>query len=312
LQFDSLSKARGDIDPEAELEALKGSNALAFDHPDYPELLKTIYDPPPLIYFKGRKEILNKRLIAIVGTRKPTSYGLSAAGEFAKQLSLLGFVIVSGFASGIDTAAHKGAFEAGGETVAVFGCGLDVIYPPDNIRLAEDIINSGCLISEFPPKTPTSNWTFPQRNRIISGLSRGVIVVEGSVDSGSLITAKSALDQGREVFAVPGAIESQNSKGPHWLIKQGAKLVESVEDILEELNIPIPADYSGGEKAKKDLSALLEGERAVYALLANEPLHIDVVSQRTGLPPQEVSSILMMLEVKGYIKQLPGKVFAVK
>jgi len=312
LQFDSIAKARIDIDPETELGSLREADAITLDSADYPELLKTIYDPPPILYYKGKKEILDKRSIAIVGTRKPSSYGLSVANEFAKRLSRLGFVIVSGFAYGIDTSAHKGALEAGGETAAVFGCGLDVIYPPDNIILAEEVINSGCLISEFPPKTPTSNWTFPQRNRIISGLCMGVIVVEGSIDSGSLITAKSALEQGREVFAVPGLIDNENSKGPHWLIKQGAKLIESIEDVLEELNIPMPMGCSSEEKAKKDLSGLSDGEKTVYSLLESAPLHIDLVSQRSGLPPQEVSSALMMLEVKGYIKQMPGKVFAVK
>lgn len=309
LQFDSIAKGRIDIDPDAELEALKGADVMVLDDPAYPELLKNIYDPPPLIHFKGKKDILNKRSIAIVGTRKPSPYGLSVANEFAKQLSRLGFVIVSGFAYGIDTAAHRGALEAGGETVAVFGCGLNVIYPPGNIGLAEDIVNSGCLISEFPPGTPTSNWTFPQRNRIISGLSLGVIVIEGAKDSGSLITAKSALEQGREVFAVPGAIESENSKGPHWLIKQGAKLTESVEDVLEELNVPMPDGYLKEKKPEMDISSLSEGEKKIYSLLEREPMHIDLVSERSGLPPQEASSMLVMLEVKGFVLQMPGKVF---
>ncbi len=312
LQFESILRGRSEIDPDVEIKTASGHDILTIDDPDYPELLKNIYDPPSLLYVRGNGGCFNKRAIAIVGTRKPTVYGLSMAEKFTKELAAMGFVIVSGFAYGIDTAAHHGAVAAGGETIAVFGCGLDTIYPAENIRLAESVVSSGCLISEFPPKTPTSNWTFPQRNRIISGLSLGVIVVEGAQDSGSLITAKSALEQGREVFAVPGPIESDNSKGPHWLIKQGAKLIESVEDILDELNIVMPNEYKKDCLAEKDLSCLSEFEKKIYELLKTEPLYIDAISERSGLPSQEVSCVLMMLEVKGFIRQMPGKVFALK
>lgn len=312
LAYESFSSTRPSVNPEKELQMLLGKNlnVLTFDDIAYPDLLKNIYDPPSILYFKGNPDVLSKRSIAIVGTRKPTSYGVATAERFAKELASLGFVIVSGFAYGIDTTAHRGALQAGGETVAVFGCGLDVIYPAENICLAEEIEDSGCMISEFPPGTQTSTWTFPQRNRIISGLTLGTIVVEGTQDSGSLITAKSALEQGREVFAVPGAVESENSRGPHWLIKQGAKLVESVEDILDELNIFIPKEHLNKDKVEKDLSGLSEREKQIYDILKQGALQIDSFSEKTNLPQQDVSSILMMLEIKGFIKQFPGKVFA--
>ena len=305
-QFNSIKNNRPGIDPDKELEGVRELEILTLDDPDYPDLLKNIYDPPSILYLKGKKEILSKKAIAIVGTRKPTSYGISIAQKLASELSRFGFVIVSGFASGIDTAAHRGALEAGGETVAVFGCGLDVIYPPENIRLAESIASSGCLISEFPAGTQTSNWTFPQRNRLISGLSLGTIVVEGAEDSGSLITAKFALEQGREVFAIPGSVDNPNSKGPHSLIKQGAKLVESLADILDEFNIPVPVSLPCRER---DVSGLSDIERQVYGILGMEPLHIDTISDKLSLPSQEASGVLMMLEIKGFVRQMQGKIF---
>jgi DNA processing protein len=310
-QVESILRARHEIDLDNVLESAQGHDYLTLDDPSYPAHLKNIYDPPPVIYYKGDAKALSKKAIAIVGTRTPSSYGLAVTERLSEELSQLGFVIVSGMAYGIDTAAHKGALEAGGKTIAVFGCGIDKIYPAENVRLSESISGSGCLLSEFTPGTPTSNWTFPQRNRIISGLSMGVVVVEGGVDSGSLITAKSALDQGREVFAVPGQVENQNAKGPHWLIKQGAKLIDGVEDILDELNMPLPANFRGQKPEQRDLSGLSDQERAICEILINEQLHIDDVAAKSSLSPQEVSSVLMMLEVKGFIKQLPGKIFGV-
>ena len=304
-KYSLINEAKGKIDPESEIKSIKGVNFLTIEEEDYPENLRNIFDPPPVLFYKGQPEALNKKSIAIVGTRKPSSYGIEVADRFAKELAGLGFVVVSGMAYGIDTAAHKGALEAKAETIAVFGCGIDKVYPAENIRLAESVAESGCLVSEFSPGTPTSHWTFPQRNRIISGLSMGVIVVEGAQDSGSLITAKLALEQGREVFAVPGQIENQNSKGPHWLIKQGAKLVESVEDVLEEFNMVMPSRAV----PEKDMSGLSSTEKSICELLMLEPLHIDVISEKASLSSQEVSSLLMMLEIKGFVKQLPGKKF---
>jgi DNA processing protein len=213
-------------------------------------------------------------------------------------------------ALGIDSAAHEGALEVNGRTVAVLGCGADVVYPPSNNKLMQSILNSGAIISEFPPGSKPENWMFPQRNRIISGLSLGVIVIEGHYDSGAMITAKLALDQGREVFAVPGNVELDQSKGPHWLIKQGAKLVESVEDVLEELNMVIPESRTRiTEHRTPDLSNLPPDERKIVSVLSLEPKHIDGISVETDLSIPQVSSLLMMLEVKKIVRQLPGKVF---
>ena len=281
---------------------------------DYPENLKNIYDPPPVLYLKGN--LPQKKSIAIVGTRSASHYGLEVAERFAFELSALGFTIVSGMAEGIDTAAHKGALRAGCSTVAVFGCGLDIIFPPSNRELASQIFERGAIVSEFPMNTPPDKWTFPKRNRIISGLSLGVIVVEGHYDSGAMITAKQALEQGREVFAVPGLIDSQKSKGPHWLIKQGAKLVETVDDVLEELKMILPEMQNRreiiGSKPGRDFSNLSEKEIMLVEALSNEPVHIDLLSSKTKLPINEISSFLSMLEIKGFVKQLPGKMFISK
>jgi DNA processing protein len=234
----------------------------------------------------------------------------------ARELASAGLTIVSGLASGIDTAAHQGALEAKGRTIAVFGCGVDQIFPAENKKLAAEIENSGALVSEFPLGMPTARSNFPRRNRIISGLSLGVIVVEGHYDSGAMITAKEALEQGREVFAVPGNVEMDQSKGPHWLIKQGAKLVENVEDVLEELNMVMPrkmtndppkADQMTNEG--KNYSNLSLEEQKIVSVLSLEPKHLDVIATDTGLPVHRVSSHLMMMEIGKIVRQLPGKMF---
>ena len=227
---------------EREIEAIKEAKVgiLTLDDEEYPKSLRNIYDPPPVIYLKGDFLPQDQKAIAIVGTRKATSYGLDAARKLAFQLAQMGITIVSGLALGIDTAAHAGALEAKGRTIAVLGSGVDQVFPASNKKLAEEIILNGAVVSEFSLGQMPETWTFPQRNRIISGLSVGVIMVEGHYDSGAMITAKLALEQGREVFAVPGNIGLDQTKGPHWLIKQGAKLVESVEDVLEELKHQIP------------------------------------------------------------------------
>jgi DNA processing protein len=213
-------------------------------------------------------------------------------------------------ALGIDTMAHQAALDAKGRTIAVFGCGVDVLYPPSNREMARKIENNGALVSEFPLGTKTEKGNFPRRNRIISGLSWGVIVVEGHYDSGAMITAKQALDQGREVFAVPGNVGLDQSKGPHWLIKNGAKLVESVEDVLEELNMAIPEHRTQNiEHRAQDYTNLSDDEKKIVSALSLEPKYIDNISTETGLPIPQVSSLLMMLEVKKMVRQLPGKMF---
>lgn len=276
----------------------------------YPELLKNIYDPPPILYSRGLDLEPAAKAIAIVGTRRASLYGKETARRLAFELAGRGFTIVSGLALGIDTEAHKGALEAGGKTVAVFGTGVDKVYPASNRQLAKEIEASGSLVSEFPLGTWTEKGHFPRRNRIISGLSLGTIVVEGHYDSGAMITAKQALDQGREVFAVPGQVGLDQSKGPHWLIKQGAKLIESVDDVLEEFNmIGEDSRKQTAERRAQELSELSEEERGIVAVLSHEAKNIDVISAESGLPVAQTLGLLMMLEVKRIVRQQPGKMF---
>ena len=284
-------------------------NIIRISDKEYPELLKKIYDPPEELYVKGSVSALSEKCLAIVGTRTATEYGKAIARKYAKELSQYGFTIVSGLAEGIDTESHKGALEAGGKTIAVFGCGIDQIFPASNIKLAGDIEKSGALISEYKPGTPAAKWTFPRRNRIISGMSLGVIMVEGHYDSGAMITAKLALDEGREVFAVPGNVEIEQTKGPHWLIKQGAKLAESIDDILEEFNIK-RVEGSGKDK-DIDLSQLSSAQVKVISCLTKEPKHVDRISAESGTSSHETLGILAVLEIKGAIRQLPGKYFVI-
>ncbi len=272
-----------------------------YDH-SYPVLLKEIYDPPPFLYVNGNLEILNSPMVAIVGSRLASVYGLKATTRLASELSNFGITIVSGLARGIDTAAHQGAIRAGKKTIAVLGCGIDVIYPRENKKLYEKISEVGALISEFHFGTPPEAQNFPIRNRVISGVSFGVIVVEAAKRSGSLITARLALEQGREVFAVPGQIDSFRSEGTHKLIKQGAKLVEKVEDILEEID----QFYNFSEVKRKKTVQLNSGEKEIWALL-DIPKYLDELAQALDRPVREISSRLMTMEIKGLVKELPGK-----
>ncbi len=305
----SFVENRHKINLEEELEAVQDSKVevLTLDDEEYPQQLKNIYDPPSVLYIKGKGIEPDTNALAIVGTRKASRYGKEIAQKLAFELSSLGITVVSGMALGIDTLAHQGALEAKGKTIAVFGCGVDVIYPTSNRDLAKRIESSGALVSEFPLGTGTERGHFPRRNRIISGLSLGTIVVEGHYDSGAMITAKHALDEGREVFAVPGNVELDQSKGPHWLIKQGAKLVESAEDVLEELKFQIPGSKTQTQRIKRDYSNLLPDEQKIVKVLSLEPKYIDNISVESGLSTAQVSSLLMMLEVKKVIRQLPGK-----
>jgi DNA processing protein len=234
---------------------------------------------------------------------------LDIAKKFAKELAEIGFTIVSGLAEGIDTQAHIGALNGGGKTIAVFGCGIDMIFPAENRSLAEKIEQNGALISEYPAGHPTAKWTFPRRNRIIAGLSAGVIMIEGGYESGAMITAKLALDEGREVFAIPGNVELEQTKGPHWLIKQGAKLVESVDDILEEFNIKRIVETI--ESKKIDYSQLSIEECNIMQILNKEPKHVDEISLKSKHDISNTLSLLSILEIKGLVKQLPGKYFVI-
>lgn len=277
----------------------------------YPAWLGTIADPPAVLYCDGLIEPQDRQALAIVGSRQATPYGLRITETLARELSGAGFTIVSGLARGIDAAAHRAALEAGGRTIAVLGCGLDMDYPLGHARLREEIAMSGAVVTEYAPGIPPLAGHFPRRNRIISGLSLGVVVVEAAEDSGSLITARLALEQGREVFAVPGSIDAPLSRGPHGLLKQGAKLVETVDDIIEDLvpqmeKAAVPTQRPMPFKAMEppDLSP---EERRVWEQMSREPLHLDDLTEQSGLTPAAVSGILLGLELKGVARQLPGQ-----
>jgi DNA processing protein len=300
-------------DPHKELQRLEkiGARLITIFDSSYPMDLKQIHDPPPLLYIKGNDLPLKNTMIAVVGSRNPSHYGLKVTEEICQGLALLDIAVVSGMAKGIDAAAHWGCLRRKGFTVAVLGSGIDVIYPSSNVKLYNHITENGSVITEFPLGTPPEGRNFPIRNRIISGLSKGVVVVEASRRSGSLITASLALEQGREVFAVPGSIESFKSTGTHFLIKQGAKLVENADDILQELGLRSPYSGDGPLSKKVTVPPLEEDERRVFDILSNYPIHIDHIVRSSMLDPARVASLLTRLELKGVIKQLPGKMFIV-
>ena len=296
---------RDSADQECRAVARLGVRIVDFRAPDYPRLLLEIPDPPPFLYVRG--ELADDApAVAIVGSRRASGYGLLATGRLARELAERDITVVSGLARGIDTAAHRGAQQGGGRTVAVLGCGLDIVYPPENAHLFAEIAAQGALVSEFPLGTPPLAENFPRRNRIISGLSRGVLVVEAAEKSGSLITARMALEQGREVFAIPGNITQAASRGTNRLIKEGAKLVEEVADILEELPAGPRQPFLPLSLPLPNLSS---AEGTLHSLLAEGPLHIDEIVVKSKLTVAEVSAILLSLELKGVVQQLPGKYF---
>ncbi|AGL01268.1 DNA-processing protein DprA [Desulfoscipio gibsoniae] len=286
----------------------KDTSVIFYHDAEYPGQLKNIYDPPPVLFLRGSEDCLESVSVALVGARKATPYGLSVAEKLAGDLAGAGVAVVSGMARGIDAAAHRGALDAGGSTIAVLGCGVDVIYPRENGRLKSSIMQNGVVISEFPPGTPPDSWHFPVRNRVISGLCKVVVVVEAAERSGALITAHVALEQGRDVMAVPGNITSKLSKGPNALIKQGAAPVLGAGDIVEELGLalikqPLPSDSANGLK-------LNDHEKLLLKLLNYEAVSLEVIVQKSGLAAGEVMSALMFLEVKGLIRQMPGRLYA--
>jgi DNA processing protein len=299
--------ARQELQRAAEL----GIKIISIDDPRYPALLKNIHDPPNVLYVLGKPEVLDCRAIAMVGSRAATHYGRSVAGQLAEGLVKQGFTIISGLALGIDTESHKGALAARGRTIAVLGCGLDVIYPPSNHLLYKQIIESGAVVSEYPLGTEPDNFRFPARNRIISGLSLGVVVVEATKRSGSLITANHALEQGREIFAVPGRIDSVKSTGSHALLQEGAKLVLNINDIIEELAPAMQTQPGGGlSRTAKDppsVEGLSPEEEKIYGFLDVYPSSIDEIVRQSGFAPQKASELLLLLELKGVIESLPGK-----
>jgi len=275
---------------------------IAQDDANYPFLLSKIFDPPSFLYYEGELPKEDEVLIAVVGSRACTPYGRQVAEEISYNLAKEGITIVSGLALGIDSVAHQAALTAGGKTIAVLGSGLDVIYPPSHIKLAKEIIeNEGALISEFSPGTPPLPHHFPLRNRIISGISQGTIVIEAGFKSGALITARSALEQGREVFAVPGSIYSLNSQGSNSLIKMGAHVVTNFLDVLDVLNLKPKT-----KRKKKEIKCETKEEAILLALLGPEPVSIDKLHALSKLDIAVVTSTLVMLEIKGLVKNVGG------
>ena len=293
------------VKKELRLAERTGVTLMGWEDEGYPANLKQIYDPPPLLYILGRLKEEDRLAVAVVGSRYPSTYGKMAAERIAMGLSQRGVTIVSGLARGIDSSAHRGALSAGGRTIGVLGCGIDIIYPPENQELYNRVAVQGAVLSEFPLGTPPEGDHFPIRNRVISGLSLGVAVVEATLRSGSLITARFALDQGRDVYAVPGNVDSARSEGTNRLIKEGAKLVTQAEDILEELlpmkGRPLPA--------VPPQPKLAGDEATVFTILGREAMHIDQVIAQSALPSAKISATLLSLELAGHIKQLPGKRF---
>lgn len=306
-------------DREVKLARASGVSVIKYTDPLYPKNLLNIYDFPPLLYVRGevRETDIN---VAVVGSRAASTYGRYVTDRLCRDLAFNGATIVSGLARGIDAAAHRGALAARGRTIAVLGCGIDVVYPGENRDLYAEIPGSGAILTEFPFGTPPNAHNFPARNRIISGLSLGVVIIEATEKSGSLITARTALDQGREVFAVPGIIDAPGSKGTHMLLKQGAKLVENVHDILEEIAPQISRPDVGNIEENKDLrpetvtdyAALNGEEKALIGIISSNPLDVDTIISRSGRPAGETLGMLTDLELRGYIEQLPGKVFQLK
>ncbi|HKV42118.1 MAG TPA: DNA-processing protein DprA [Blastocatellia bacterium] len=308
---------------EREIAALAtlGAEALPLTDPRYPPLLKETYDPPIVLYSLGDPgPALERPAVAVVGSRRCSTYGRNAAEMLARELAIHGVTIISGLARGIDSAAHNGALEGGGQTLAVMGTGLDSIYPKENHKLAERIRKQGALITEFPLGTPPLSQNFPFRNRVISGIALGVMVVEGAERSGSLITARLAYEQGREVFAVPGNITSSKSFGPNYLIKDGAKLVQTWQDVVEEFPFDLktrilsPAkDGTSPEQLEIQQVTLSDNERKILGLMkTDESTHIDHLIQASKLAPPELMATLLKLEMDGRIRQLPGKSFVRK
>jgi DNA processing protein len=275
---------------------------LTLADPAYPKALLTIADPPTVLYAKGRIELLNATAIAIVGSRNATAQGTRDAHAFAQALSAEGLCIVSGMALGIDAAAHHGGLAGRGSSIAVLGTGIDIVYPSGNGQLAQALADAGCLVSEFALGTPSAAGNFPRRNRLISGLARGVLVVEAGKPSGSLITARFALEQDRDVFAIPGSIHSPLSKGCHDLIKQGAKLVEEASDILAELGLQAGSVVEAPERKSRRAHPVIEA-------MGHAPASLDQIAQRTGMAVARVAAHLTRLEIEGRIAPLPGGFF---
>jgi len=294
------------VERQLSITEKKGIKVLSYDDPAYPEVLKDVEGSPIVLYMKGDYHADDRFGIAVVGSRKHTHYGEVVAQKISGELAAAGFTIISGMARGIDTLSHKSALSIGGRTIAVLGSGLDVYYPAENRGLMEKIVSSGCVISEFPPGTMPNRENFPRRNRLISGLSLGVLVVEATSESGSLITAQYAVEQNKEVFAIPGDITSANSEGTNSLIRQGARIVTNTNDIIEELAPALKGFIRINNRQAPEMS---EEERGLCSVLTREPKHIDVLSREAALPAQKILGVLLSLELKGIVRQSNGKRF---
>ncbi len=313
LHLSKIRQAQKDAQPERDLwklERMGGWLLTIFDE-RYPPLLRRLSDAPPCLYVLGTVEETDERAIAVVGTRKPSDYGRRVAYRIASELAASGFTVVSGLAEGIDTAAHKGALDSGGRTFAVLGCGLDVIYPRSNKELARRIADNGALLTEFPLSTKPQAWHFPQRNRIISGMSLAVVIVEAPLNSGALITADWAAEQGREVFVVPGPVDQPSFEGNHRLLREGARVFTSVADMLDELGVmtlpktePAKAQVPpGGQLKLPDLSPT---ETKIWSVLTGDWKHADDIVRESQLTTGEVLSALTLLELKGMVERTEG------
>ncbi len=306
----AIVQQRPDIDPAELMSRVQraGGNVLTSQDPDYPRRLREIDDPPPVLYVRGEINAADEWAVAVVGTRRASAYGMQVTEKIGGELARSRVTIVSGLALGIDGKAHRCALEAGGRTIAVLGSGIDVVYPPEHTKLAEAIAAHGAVVSEYPPGTRPLAKNFPYRNRLIAGLSLGVLVVEGDLRSGARFTADFAADQGRDVFAIPGSILSYRSALPNRLLQEGAKLVTGAEDILEELNLTlVPQQMEMREILPADAT-----EAALLRTLSTEPRHIDEIARASGLSIAMVSSSLTMMELKGLVRQVGGMSYVAK
>lgn len=311
---ESISSWEKSVDLAGELKRISdfGCHVLISSDENYPASLREIYDPPLVLYVKGELSVKDKNAVALVGSRQTTHYGIETARKLAYQLAYTGVTVVSGGARGIDTAAHQGALSAKGRTIAVLGTGINLIFPTENAELFERIAANGAVVTQFPFNRPADKQSFPIRNRIVAGMTLGTVVVEANLSSGALITANFATEYGRQVFAVPGRIDSPRSKGCHDLIKKGAKLCEGAEDILSEFEYLFPASNrrpSPGDTGVLPALELSENEQLAYDALGHEEMSVDEVIRQCGLPSSAVSVALFSLEMKRLVKQLPGKLF---
>jgi DNA processing protein len=316
LSLDIANRIKGfdfnEIAPDLKWLELEDCHVMCWLDDDYPALLREIPDPPPVLFIRGDRSLLSSFQIAMVGARSPSPLALKTTKAFSKSFTNFGLTVTSGMALGVDQAAHWGAVEAGGKTIAVTATGLDRVYPASHKQLAGEIVKTGALVSEFPIGTQPQPGYFPRRNRIISGLSLGVLVVEAAIKSGTLVTARHAMEQGREVFAIPGSIHNPLSKGCHHLIRQGAKLIETAEDVLEDLgNLSLVALGDGVDGQKEESgSPVLQGDYAVVLeKIAFDPISVDDLKAETNFTVEEISSMLLVLELEGLVSSAPGGLF---